>query len=223
MFEFLKKKPEKINATEIINVIENAVYDDLKTLGFRKYGRTLHRFVEEDISQIINFQCGQAYREETHLMWVNVGIRIPECEIMSFEPEEKPPKYYHDYNCNMRSRLGVVKGRKVSCYDLHKSTDDIISDILKQIKEYVILAFDILNNRANILKYRRKYPHFDTLNSKLILLEEAMIFGRMGDLKKASELFNQYYHMCKNNRKPQKGHLEYLDELAVRLGIELNN
>ena len=102
-----------LNTTESIDIIENAVYAELKPLGFRKFGRTLHRFVDGDISQVINFQCGQSYRDETHLMWVNIGIRVPECELRRFEQEEKLKKYYHEYNCNMRSQLGKTKGKNV--------------------------------------------------------------------------------------------------------------
>lgn len=50
----LKKKAEaetaQINTTQTVDEIEAAVYSHLKPLGFKKYGRTLHRFVSEDIS-----------------------------------------------------------------------------------------------------------------------------------------------------------------------------
>ena len=57
MFDFLKKKTES-NTTQIVDEIEAAVYTHVKTYGFKKYGRTLHRFVSEDISQVIHFQSG---------------------------------------------------------------------------------------------------------------------------------------------------------------------
>ena len=72
--------------TQQIDYIESEVYKRIKPLGFRKHGRTLHRFVSGDISQVISFQCGQAYLDATHLMWVNIGIRIPECMERRFEP-----------------------------------------------------------------------------------------------------------------------------------------
>lgn len=71
---------EKSEISLRIDRIEDSLYRDLKQLGFRKYGRTLHRFFLDDISQVIRFQCGQAYREETHLLCVGVGIRVPECD-----------------------------------------------------------------------------------------------------------------------------------------------
>ena len=49
MLDFLKKKTE-INTTQIVDEIEAAVYEHIKPYGFKKHGRTLHRFVSEDIS-----------------------------------------------------------------------------------------------------------------------------------------------------------------------------
>ncbi len=223
------KKPKDVprvntlGTPESIDIIENAVYAELKPLGFRKHGRTLHRFVDGDISQVINFQCGQSYREETHLMWVNIGIRVPECFLCSFAPDENPKKYYRESECNIRSRLGKVKGKKVTTYNLHGSIDEITADILGQIKEYVLPAFDVLKDRTSILEKRREYRNFDTLHYNTILLQEAMIYGRMGDLDKASELFNRYYFKCKKKISPVKGHLEYLDNLAKKLNITLKD
>lgn len=51
---------EKSKAAICTDEIEAAVYAQLKPLGFRKYGRTLHRFVSGDLSQVIHFQCGFA-------------------------------------------------------------------------------------------------------------------------------------------------------------------
>lgn len=259
---WFKKKPE-LNVPTVIDEIEAAVYAMVKPMGFRKHGRTLHRFVSGDISQVIHFQCGQAYRDETHLLYVNIGIRVPECSLHSFLPEEPLKKYYHEYDCTIRSRLGTVRGKRESEYDLHKYTDKIIADILFQIQTYVLPVFDILSSRDAILEKRRDFPLFDTTHSHLILLEEAMVYGHLGNLEKATEQFNSYYqsalaeyrHECEHGEKmflrkgqrvtyhnvrtnetetitapkngyvtlynASRGHLDYLDELANQLGIEI--
>ena len=43
-------KDKKQILKEKMDEIETAVYQTLKPRGFRKHGRTLHRFVSEDIS-----------------------------------------------------------------------------------------------------------------------------------------------------------------------------
>lgn len=220
MFHFFKTPPKKIETTRIINEIETRIYSELKSFGFSKYGRTLHRFVDGDISQVINFQCGQAYRNETHLMWVNVGIRVPECVLRSYNPEQ-PKKYYHEYECNLRSTLGEIKNKKAACYDLHNDIEKIISDISKQIHQLVLPAFDILNSRSQILKERNNYRKFDTTNSHLILLEEAMIYGKLGNVDTSTQLFNEYYKKCLNEKNPNFPHIQYLEGLAANLKIIL--
>ena len=212
MFDFLKK-----SWTDVLDKIENAVYEELKTNGFRRYGRTLHRFVSGDISQVIDFQPGEARRGENHLLYVNVGIRVPECQEHSFAAELEQKKYYHEYECNIRSRLGTVEGREETCYDLRKSADDIQADILRQVTEVVLPAFDTLASRDGILCHRREYPHCDTLNDHLILLEEAMIYGRRGDRAKAAELFRQHFAQSRENRN----HQDYLRRLAMELELDI--
>lgn len=213
--------------TKVLDGIEKAVYAFLKSFGFKKHGRTLHRFVAEDISQVITFRLGQAYRGETHLLTVETGIRVPECMTRSFERSETKKNYYHEYDCNIRSNLGTVEGKKVACYDLHGSVEEITADILRQIRDYVLPAFEALSDRDRILAHRRDYPCFDQLNRHLILLEEAMIYGYRGEKQKAVDTFCQYYQLCKTGQLAQKDpatiqwHLQYLEELAIKLGITI--
>lgn len=226
MFGFFKRKKIEVNTTQAIDAIENSVYAEVKPFGFRKYGRTLHRFVDEDVSQVINFQCGQAYRGEMHLMWVNVGIRVPECQLRNFSGDMSSKKYYHEYDCNIRSRLGEIKGKKVTTYDLRTNNAAIVADIICQINGYVLPTFEKLKSRELILQNRRDYPHFDTFNNHMILLEEAMIYGRMGNVEKAKSCFEQYKDLSEKGQSTQKDpvtikrHLEYLDGLAVDLNLK---
>ena len=215
MFGLMRKKP-KLDTSSLLDGIEKEVYEYVKPYGFKKHGRTLHRFVSEDISQVIHFQLGQAYRGETHLLVVSTGIRVPECMTRRFTAEETKKKYYHDYECNIRSNLGIIEGKEISCYNLYKSTAAITADILRQMQKYVIPAFEALNSRDAILARRRDYPRFDILSGHLILLEEAMIYGLRGEAEKAADTFNLYYHQV-----TLQHHLSYLNELAETLGIEI--
>ena len=91
MFDFLKKKTE-INTTQIVDEIEAVVYEHVKSYGFKKHGRTLHRFVSEDISQVIHFQSGVPSHGMSGLLCVNLGIRIPECSERTFQPQTEKKK-----------------------------------------------------------------------------------------------------------------------------------
>ena len=249
----MKKKTE-INTTQIVDKIESAVYAHIKPYGFNKHGRTLHRFVSGDISQIIHFQSGMPAKGMGGLLCVNVGIRIPECSERVFQAKDEKKKYYHEYECTIRSRLGIVSGKSETWYDLRKKTTRITDSIISEIDQYVLPAYEVLNSRETILAHRKEYPLLDNMCS-LILLEECMIHGHLGNIEKAKELFELYYNFavdkyndeCKNRRKQylkkgervvfmgqditaQKdgyvtlygashGHIDYLDELAVSLGL----
>ncbi len=227
MFPLPEEAPE-LSAPVILNAIEAAACALLKPHGFRKHGRTLHRFVSGDISQVVNFQLGQSYLGATHLLSVNIGIRVPECMLRSYQPEEPLKKYYHEYECNLRSRLGSAEGKEESVYDLRTPTAEITADILRQLETVVLPVFDTLSSRQAILEKRRDYPQFDRLSHHLILLEEAMIYGRMGNFSAAEARFRQYYRSVVHRMQTEPGaghllgHLRVLEELALRLEIPLN-
>ena len=191
MFEFLNKKTE-INTTQIVDKIEAAVYEHIKPYGFKKHGRTLHRFVSEDISQVIHFQSGMPTHGMGGLLCVNVGIRIPECSERKFQPQEEKKKYYHEYECTIQSRLGIVSGKQETWYDLSKNTNKIIKSIIEEIDQYVLPAYEVLTSREAILTHRKEYPSLDNTDH-LTSLDECMIYGHLGNLEKAKQLFEEYY------------------------------
>lgn len=205
-------KTNKLTSTESVDIIEKIVYEHLKPLGFRKHGRTLHRFVDGDISQVINFQNGCPSKGVYDILWVNLGIRVPECMERKFSIEEPLKKYYHEYECNIRTRLGSLVDGKNTVYDLKKDPHKIGKDIVERLKEYVLPVFEILNSRDGILKHRKEYALFDQFNNHLILLEEAMILGRKDDIVEASRLFNAYYQeaLDKYNHNLEHGQKQYL-------------
>lgn len=183
-----QRKQRLAEKTRALDLVQEAVYAVLKPYGFRKHGRLFHRFVEGDISQVVEFQRGQAYREETHLFWVNVGIRIPECQLRSFSPEEKK-KYYHEYECNMRWTLGEKSKKKTGEYNLNKPVEPIVEDIVTRLNTSVLPMFDKLNSRAAILEKRKEYPQFWPNHP---LLDSALIYGRRGEINQALKLLLAY-------------------------------
>ena len=202
----------KLSTTESVDIIEGMVYAYLKPLGFRKYGRTLHRYVDGDISQVVHFQNGCPEKGVYGILWINLGIRVPECEERKFKNLEPLKKYYHEYECNIRTRLGDLVGRKDTYYKLKKDPVKIGNDIIAHIEKYVIPVFDVLNSRENILKHRSEYACFDEMTHDMLLLEEAMIMGRKGELAAATRLFNAYYQniLAECNHDLENGTKTYL-------------
>ena len=214
----LFKKQDAITVPEVTDEIEGRIYPALKPLGFRKHGRTLHRFVSEDISQVIHFQSGMPLKGMGGLLCVNLGIRIPECVEQSFHLSP-------EYDCTLRSRLGTVSGKEETWYDLRRGAEKIAEDVLDQISGIVLPAFDVLSSREAILAHRREYPSFDTVTPHLILLDECMIYGHLGNTAKAKEKFEAYYQsaVSEYEDKTKNGIRQYLKkgERVVYMGQDI--
>lgn len=209
------------SVTKQRNTIESAVFRKLHPLGFTRHGNTLHRFVSGDISQVIHFQCGPARLNTTPLLSVNIGIRIPECAERRFFPVNDKA-YYHEYECNIRSRLGILSSKSTEgekAFPLDGDTEVICRDILEEIEEDVLPLFEILSNRQAILAHRGEYPWFDIVGSHMAQLEAAMIYGHLGNRQKAKELFDAYYESVLHNPEPRPGHIAYLDTLRTQIGL----
>lgn len=204
---------EKSDAKQTLDEIEAAVYAHLKPLGFRKHGRTLHRFVSGDISQVVSFQVYRNMMEPSDKFCVNLGIRIPECAERTFHPVNDK-KYYSEASCTLRSRLGMVSGNGEVWFSITENTEALTKRIIEELDRYALPVFDVLCSREAILARRRDYPQIDTLNRNLILLEECFIYGYLGDLEKAKERFDVYYQeaVAKYDRICRDGEKIYLNK-----------
>lgn len=205
------KSKRKSDNTENADCIVNMVYEQLKSFGFKKFGRTLHRFVSDDISQVINFQLGLPRQNLSDYMCVNIGIRVPECADNNEKPNESNRKYYHEYECQIRSRLGEISGQQETWYELSRSPDITAQIILKEINTAVLPFFDDLSTRGGIINNRKKYPDFDKFSSTL-LIDEALIYMHLGNTEKARKQFDTYYQQAVDsyNDKLTNGEKVYL-------------
>ena len=162
MLAIFRKK--KIDTTKIVNEIENTVFEWAKQYGFKKYGRTFNRVVDKDIVQVINFQNGCPEKDVYGVLWVNLGIRVPECA--DFPNEQK--KYYKEYECNIRCRLDEYIDNMDHPYDLKENPEKIASDIIEKLSGVILPIFDALSSRESIIKELKNYPEFNSFRNHLI-------------------------------------------------------
>lgn len=233
---FFERK--KINATEVVDEIQKIVGEKiLKPAGFKKFGRTYNRVVDGDIVQVINFQNGCPAKGVTGVLWINIGIRVPEREERKFIIEKPLKRYYKEYECDIRTTLGEVSKGTME-YNLRKEPQKIAADIIEKIQKYVFPMFDALDTRDKIIENEEKYDYC-TMFAHLKDLHNVMIYGRRGEMEKATQLFKKYYEaevdeFLKDKEingekidgaivyyKPNSGHIEYLNNLADELGIEI--
>ena len=199
---------EPFSPTKAAHVVERTVYAELKKFGFRKHGRTLHRFVDGDISQVINFGLNKGM-PEVGIRWtigVNLGIRVPESDEQTFWIAEPQKAYYSDANCNIRCSLDETLDGGVSHYFLDEDLEEIGKDIFRRLFITVLPIFDTLNNREAIIEKRRDYPNFDYLHGRSYKIQNAMIYGRRGDMENATRLYNEHYNEMLKNYLHTKEH-----------------
>lgn len=203
---YIQKDHPDLDVPKTLNRIQKALQAELKPLGFTKHGRTHHRFVDGDISQVINFQCGQSIYDRTHLVVVNVAIRIPEVDLKRFHGDAELKKYYKEYECNLRTCLGLLDEaadifsayteheRRV--YDLSGNVDEIIEDLLHRVRTEVLPFFERYGSRDAILKELQEKPKSPMRTSGYEHEGDfamAMIYGRRGDMERAYEAYNVYF------------------------------
>lgn len=217
---FPVSKNKEADSTAAVDSIEAIIYKAVKPLGFRKFGRTLHRFVDGDISQVIHFQNGCPQKGVYDVLWVNLGIRVPECAERTFTVSAEKKQYYHEYDCNIRTRLGEQTRGKAIVYDLREAPERIGEDILKNVTESVLPLYEKINCRQAVLAHRELLCDFDHMNYRRMAdLQEAMIYGARGEVEGARALFGRYYK--ESVEHGHVGHVRYLRDLAEKLGISL--
>lgn len=174
MFSLFRRK--KVNTIKAVNEIECAVYQWAKQYGFRKFGRTLNRIVDQDIVQVIHFQNGCPEKRVHGVSWVNLRIRIPECS--DFPNDVK--KYYQEHECNIRCSLDEYIDKKDSLYDLRKDPQKIAGDIIQKLQDVILPIFDILSSREAIIKERKDYPEFNSFRCHLVDRDINLILRKLG-------------------------------------------
>jgi hypothetical protein len=208
---------------ERLDEIQKQVHKQcLKPNGFVKKGRTHCRKTTDGLYQVINFQIGQSYRDDTDKFWVNVGIRVPEAFERSLDIVTEKD-FYQEYQCDIRTtlfhftELGDYKGYSNKYFNLEdENVSTIANEIISLINKYVMPMFSDLENRDKVLINRRKYIAVTTPFNNVIDLEFAMIYARRGEMEKANEYINKQYAESQH-----KGHREYLKELAEKLGLKI--
>ena len=162
MFAIFRKK--KIETTKIVDEIESIVFEWIKQFGFKKYGRTLNRIVDKDIVQVINFQNGCPEKRVYGVLWINLGIRVPEC---AYFPNEQK-KYYKEYECNIRCRLDEYIDNRDNPQDLKENPQKIANDIIEKLSRVILPIFDVLSSRESIIKELKNYPEFNSFRNHLV-------------------------------------------------------
>ena len=206
---------DKLSYAELEKLIIKIVYARLKPLGFRKHGKTLHRFVDGDISQTVYFvsKINNPYLPD--MFWINIGIRVPECDLWRFVIPEQTQKYYHFATSHLRGSLFIDKSGDGTCIYFQKTDpQQLIDTVMERLENEIIPAFDVLSNRDNIINHKEEEEAscFHLHHKHLIRIYDSMILGRRGNLDEAAKLFKSHYQdsLAEYNDQYENGYQKYL-------------
>ncbi len=234
LFDFLKNKSEPIEKktknkpfgkksenVERLNQIQKEVHQYLKPLGFKKRGRTFNRQTEDGVWQVINFQSGQFPIGDNYVIpgirksfygkfTVNMGVIIKELYEISTKGKEKA--FYQDYDCQIRTRLSHLIWEKDYWWNIIDDSKNIADQIIEGLNDKGISWLDMFETREKIcLNWGNVEGSSNTAK-----LDVALIIFQTDKIK-GGELIQEYF----DGIDSQKGHKEYIKELANELGVEL--
>lgn len=206
-----------------LDIVEQDVFAKLKSLGFKKNGRTFNRRLDDGIIQVINLQSGQhpiaqgyeipGLRENLYGKFVvNLGVCIE--SLYKFQSPTESKKYYKEYECQIRSRLGTLLTGQDYWWKITDSNKKITEEIIDGLETKGFEWFSGVDTKAKIISNYGKLPYDASPRAKL---DTALVVW-FDDKDKGSELFKDYY----NNIQPAKSpHKDYVRVLAKELEIEL--
>lgn len=232
-----RTRPAKPKSPLVVRLdeIQSRIADQLKPLGFRKRGRTLRRETDNEVLQIIALQAGPVEigppspEPLSHLrqdffgkFTVNLGVYVPEIHART-NPPVSSSRVISDAYCSIRSRLGHLAEGKDIWWSIPESDDSDIDDITAQIIHVALPFLDRFGTRDLIVRDWVAYN--ERSGSNVARLDVAMILLRRGNKVGATQMFQD--HIKRNEAEEPaphiRNHLEYVRNLAVRLGLELNH
>ncbi len=212
---------EKSKCVVALDRIQAKVYEYMKPLGFRKKGRTFNREADEKgIFQVVHFQTGPfelapeipPFRLNLYGRFtVNMGVLIQ--ELYDLEPWHKPTTFFQEPYCLPRRRLPVLLYGKDVWWDLAGDPDKLAGTVIDGFESHGFNYFALYDTRAKFCENYGKHhdaPPRAPLDIALLI--------RHTDKAAGEKLFREYYHGDHIN----PGHVDYLEELATRLGISLD-
>ncbi len=206
-----------------LDKVEKDVYAKLKSLGFKKNGRTFNRRLEDGIIQVINFQSGQYPIGENYVVpgirenlygkfVVNLGVCVE--SLYQFQSPTETKKYYKEYDCQIRDRLGTLLKGQDYWWTITDDNTKIAEEIIIGLETKGFEWFSGVNTKGKIVSNYGKLPYDASPRAKL----DIALIVWFEDKENGSELFREYY----NNIQPAKSpHKAYVRDLAKELKIEL--
>lgn len=206
-----------------IKVIKRIICDIFEPLGFKNNGKYFNKLTDDNLIQVIAINQFKVIDNGHRAICVDLAVYLPEFAQQTFQPTIDLNKIYMDADCDIRTSIGHLQGiwKYKNCndfyYDLDELSENQIIENIKQVCDsYVFKFFEDFTTRKQILHNLLIYEKDRKIWANNSMIQCAMIHGYQGDMKKAEDLFNQYYI-----KQTHAGHKSYIQRFAHTAGIKL--
>ena len=200
--------------------VQAKIRPNLSQSGFRVRGRTFTRTTVDGLTQVVQFQMGRfdppgayeipGFRDNLYGKFtVNIGVYIPEVAIA----RGYVPSKIQECDCPIRVRLGNLGPRQVDTWWNLLHIDESAADVWRRLERDGLPFLARFENRDAILK--EWAGEAITAHSSRHRIDSAIILAARGQHADSRALL-----MTQARTSPSPKHLEFLRELAGRLGLD---
>lgn len=206
-----------------VDEIQAKIRPFLRRHGFRCRGRSFNRPTEDALTQVISIQMGPSdppgttyipgLRENLHgLFAINLGVYVPE---VAFAADNAKAKLWiQDYDCCIRTRLGVLIGGGKEVWWHARADERVISDVCEAFEDEGLTFLERFASRDRILaEWEGRTVDIGASTPPRIV--SAIILVQRGELERSRKLLSLQALETWN-----PGHPKYVRSLAERLGLD---
>ena len=197
----------KSKTARAVDEVQAIVASYLKTLKFRKSGRTFNRCGEDGVVHVINFQMGSypigkyvvpGLRENLYGKFtVNLGIRLP---CISAADGRKDKNTYQEYDCHIRSRLSRdADGGRGTWWTIEGDYARVACEIAVLLEKGGIPFLDQFSSYRDVLAYYDRCRVFPFRTDARSALDAALVSRQCGYLPRYKELIQEAKKLAQNH------------------------
>lgn len=210
---------------ETLDEIQRKLELGLRQHGFRRKGRAFNRIAADGITQVIGVEAGRfdppgtvyvpgITRSLYGQFTINLGVYVPEVERWTNGTRKK--SFVQDYDCCIRERLGNLGPEARDVWWWIEKRDDLVGELGQRLERDALPYFRRYETRKAILRELGAGDPATGGNPARIICAVILAHAGMNDQAR-SYLQGQVLDPAVRSRNP--GHIDYVHELSVRLGL----
>ena len=143
---------------------------------------------------------------------VNLGVCVE--SLFKFRAPYSNKTFYQEYDCQIRTRLGILLHQQDKWWASNNNLNDIIREINTGLSTVGLSWFEGVDRKEKIIENFGTIPYNSSPRAKL----DVALLVWFDDKEKGTVLFNEYLNSITKSKPDYKG---YVEELAKELGIEI--